>query len=154
VVWEYISPVCSAGPMHQGDSLWEGLNPVFRCYRYSPDYPAFEGRNMTPGDPIELPPAGLSSGRERLMPRVTGLTASPSAARHHVSFSFSLRSEGRLELAVYDSQGRFVEQVASGVRPAGKHSVPWQPGSLPAGAYFGRLSTGASSATRRFTLVR
>jgi hypothetical protein len=58
VVWKYISPVDSAGPMHQGESLWEARNRVFRCYRYGPDYSAFQGHTLMPGDPIEIyPPA-------------------------------------------------------------------------------------------------
>lgn len=31
-------------------------NPTFRCTRYSPNYPAFTGRNLTPGSFIELNP--------------------------------------------------------------------------------------------------
>ena len=28
-------------------------NTVFRAERYAPDHPAFDGRDLTPGDPIE-----------------------------------------------------------------------------------------------------
>ena len=154
VVWQYISPVCSSGPMHQGVPMSYRLNSVFRCYRYSPDYPAFEGRNLTPGGPIELPPAGLLTGGENVVPRVTGPTVVPSAARHQVSFGFSLSDEGRVELAVFDSQGRLVDEVLDGTRPAGRHRVLWRAGGLPAGTYFCHFSTEASSATRRFTVVR
>lgn len=54
-VWTYISPVAFSGPVNQGDTP-TGQNTVFRAYRYAPDYEAFTGRDLTPGEPIELNP--------------------------------------------------------------------------------------------------
>ena len=61
IVWEYICPVQQTGPIKQGDLPDEDLaradetmNSVFRVYKYPVDYPAFSGRNMTPGDFIEI----------------------------------------------------------------------------------------------------
>jgi hypothetical protein len=51
-VWEYVNPIRSTGPIQQGASAIQ--NAVFRAYRYGPDYAAFEGRELTPGDPLEL----------------------------------------------------------------------------------------------------
>ncbi len=53
--WEYINPVTFGGPISQGGQT-NGQNSVFRAYRYAPDYPAFDGVNLIPGDPIELNP--------------------------------------------------------------------------------------------------
>lgn len=53
-VWKYICPVNIDGIMHQGD---EAVNiQAFRVYRYSPDYPAFDGLELEPGEPIEINP--------------------------------------------------------------------------------------------------
>jgi len=52
-VWRYINPVNSTGLVEQGTTDF-GSNQVFRCYRYAPDYPAFDGKDLTPGEPIEL----------------------------------------------------------------------------------------------------
>lgn len=68
LAWKYICPVNDAGPMTQGDTIAEDLshpgelmNAVFRVYRYPATYPAFTGRTLTPGDPIELyPPKTLA----------------------------------------------------------------------------------------------
>jgi len=54
-LWEYLSPVIFGGLVSQGDTP-NGQNAVFRAYRYAPDYEAFTGRNLMPGDPIELNP--------------------------------------------------------------------------------------------------
>jgi len=55
-VWTYISPVTFSGPVSQGNTP-NGQNSVFRTYRYAPDYEAFTGRDLTPGEPIELNPS-------------------------------------------------------------------------------------------------
>ena len=54
IVWDYINPVAPSGPVSQGTNI--NNNSVFRAYRYGVDYPAFEGKDMTPGEPIELNP--------------------------------------------------------------------------------------------------
>lgn len=55
IVWEYINPAISSGAVvSQGDAVLVGTNSVFRIVRYAPDYLGFNGKDMTPGDPIEL----------------------------------------------------------------------------------------------------
>ncbi|MDI6857076.1 MAG: aryl-sulfate sulfotransferase [Dehalococcoidia bacterium] len=53
-VWRYVNPVNDQGPVYQGDP--PGSNWVFRAYRYATGYPAFAGKDLTPGEPIELYP--------------------------------------------------------------------------------------------------
>jgi hypothetical protein len=50
-VWEYINPEGNFGISPQGTNPQQ--NSVFRAYRYGPDHPGFEGRDLTPGDPLE-----------------------------------------------------------------------------------------------------
>lgn len=54
VHWEYINPSGTQGPVIQG--LPSPNNDTFKALRYGPEYPAFEGKEMTPGEPIELEP--------------------------------------------------------------------------------------------------
>ncbi|MGB1480877.1 MAG: aryl-sulfate sulfotransferase [Flavobacteriales bacterium] len=51
VVWEYVNPEGNFGISPQGSDPQQ--NGVFRAYRYGPDYPGFQGRDMTPGEPLE-----------------------------------------------------------------------------------------------------
>ena len=51
IVWQYITAYSQFGPIAQGDNPIG--NATFRAYRYGPEYPAFEGRDLTPGDPVE-----------------------------------------------------------------------------------------------------
>jgi hypothetical protein len=53
IVWDYVNPVGSTGVVAQGETAPED-NDVFKVRKYSPDYPAFVGRDLTPGDPVEL----------------------------------------------------------------------------------------------------
>lgn len=48
-VWRFINPaVGPEGSSHSGDEK-KPVNIVFRVHRYSPDYPAFEGKDLAPG---------------------------------------------------------------------------------------------------------
>ncbi|MFH1434739.1 MAG: aryl-sulfate sulfotransferase [Pseudomonadota bacterium] len=59
IVWMYVNPVDGRGPLIQGSPVpADGngrTNTVFRAYRYAPDYPGLEGRDLTPGDYLEQP---------------------------------------------------------------------------------------------------
>jgi hypothetical protein len=57
IVWDYISPVSGMTIVSQGTNPI--LNDVFRSERYSLDYAAFEGRDLTPSGPLELDPLPL-----------------------------------------------------------------------------------------------
>lgn len=55
MVWEYINPEGNFGISPQGTNPQQ--NSVFRAYRYGPEFPGFEGRDLTPGEPLEGPSA-------------------------------------------------------------------------------------------------
>ncbi|MBW1916001.1 MAG: aryl-sulfate sulfotransferase [Deltaproteobacteria bacterium] len=57
IVWEYAAPFDGNGPLKQGDPVLldvrgHQMNAVFKVHRYAPDYPAFKGRDMTPGESL------------------------------------------------------------------------------------------------------
>ncbi|WP_411895999.1 aryl-sulfate sulfotransferase [Winogradskyella sp. A2] len=55
-VWEYVNPVNNGiGTITEQGNLATG-NLTFRAIKYSVDYPAFTGRDLTPGLPIEINP--------------------------------------------------------------------------------------------------
>ena len=54
LVWDYINPVSQNGPVSQG-SLGSSRD-MFRAYRYSPDYAAFDDKDLTARDPLEIDP--------------------------------------------------------------------------------------------------
>ncbi len=54
-VWEYINPQTVAGTIFSQGDIAES-NLIFRAFKYAPNYAAFDGRDLTPGNPIELNP--------------------------------------------------------------------------------------------------
>jgi formylglycine-generating enzyme required for sulfatase activity len=63
LVWKYLNPVTGTGPLAQGATIPinpvrtdETMNSVFRVYKYAPDYAAFTGKEMIPGDFVESYP--------------------------------------------------------------------------------------------------
>jgi hypothetical protein len=52
VVWDYVNPIAIGGTTSQGGP--PAQNFVFKIRRYPVDHPAIGGRQLTPGDPIEL----------------------------------------------------------------------------------------------------
>ncbi|MFH0759738.1 MAG: aryl-sulfate sulfotransferase [Bacteroidota bacterium] len=55
IVWEYVSPVGASKVLSQGDDPASEKNIVYRAIKYTADYKAFDGRDLTPGLPIEKP---------------------------------------------------------------------------------------------------
>ncbi len=71
VVWKYLCPADANGPLTQGNVIpndpthpGEFMNAVFRVYKYDPSYSAFTGKVLTPGNFIELYPAGINETKE------------------------------------------------------------------------------------------
>ncbi|MGB1670017.1 MAG: hypothetical protein ACPHCT_00970, partial [Flavobacteriales bacterium] len=86
--WEYITAYNQFGALNQGNDPFG--NATFRAYRYAPDYAAFDGRDMTPGDPVEnnpLPfdcdlfPAPVDTTTQGVMERSVRLRIGPNPVR-------------------------------------------------------------------------
>ncbi len=56
VVWEYRHTISGGGPVFQGQQWNQSGGGSFRFERYLPDFPGLIGKDLTPGDPIELNP--------------------------------------------------------------------------------------------------
>jgi len=53
LVWDYINPVTKEyGILEYVPDCYPMTNSVFRAYRYGPDHPAFQGKDMTPRSTI------------------------------------------------------------------------------------------------------
>jgi hypothetical protein len=112
VVWEYINPEGNFGISPQGSDPQQ--NSVFRAYRYGPDYPGFQGRDMTPGDPLEgessypcelYIDSDTSSSWVGESPRRLALSAFPNPTSGQLSVAFPSRGTWSL----LDLSGREVE---------------------------------------------
>ena len=134
VVWEYQSPIAAALPVEQGTPAGTGHN-VFRCTRYAPDFAAFEGRDLTPGDVIEL----NSTATCELFTTPTSI-ADPDAnavqlVSDHGNNTISIRNiRERCHVEVFDLFGRVVAQTVASTDVHTLSTAGW-----PAGIYLFRV---------------
>jgi hypothetical protein len=148
IVWLYVNPVTRNGPMVQGDPIPIWQNSVFRATRFSPDYPGFIGKDLTPGDPIEIYPNSVDDSR---LPKPSSFTLRqnyPNPFNQNTIITYYLPDNkiqpARVQLLIYDLLGRLVRELINETQQPGEHTVTWKGtdnsgADLPSGVYFYRL---------------
>ena len=110
LVWDYINPVSNAGPISQGTTSFN--RDLFRATRYGEDYAAFEDKDMTPGDKLELNPfvddceifRETSSTEEELFLNDISIAPNPTSGLIFIT----IPSQETFLLNVFDISGRLV----------------------------------------------
>jgi hypothetical protein len=151
LVWLYVSPVGTNGPLVQG--LPPANNRVFRAKRYAPDHPAFAGRDLTPQGPIELP-VGTGAALAGRDPGLRLLPSFPNPARSVTRFAFSLDARAAARLEIFDVTGRRVTTLVDRILPAGEHAREWRLDGVASGVYFYSLSAGGRTEARKLVVAR
>ena len=152
LVWLYVNPVNSSGPVYQGDPPLN--NNVFWATRYTPDYPGFDGQNMTPGDPIELYPTDISYNKD-ILPGVFSLSQNyPNPFNANTTIEFRLNKPHYVKLSVYDLLGRENQVLMAKEKQAGSYRVTFDASGLSSGVYFYRLQAGDISETQRMIILK
>ncbi len=78
----------------------------------------------------------------------------PSPARDRVQVEVTLEQPGALAVDVYDVLGRRVHQMADEQAAAGTQQFAWEPGDMPAGMYFIRITLDERAETRPLMLMK
>ena len=161
VVWTYVNPVSLAGaltwssaipddPSHPG----EKLNSVFRTYCYAPDYAAFSGKTLTPGDYVEKFATAVSDESDQL-PRSFELRQNyPNPFNPTTSLSYQLHAVSQVSLKVFDALGREVAVLVDGRQAPGSYTVRFDASKLASGVYCYRLSADGFISTKKMILLR
>ena len=157
IVWQYVNPVTGSGILTQGEQVPSGgqgkTNSVFKIQRYAPDYPAFSGRTLTPGDFIEKYSSTIV---DEAIPHELELPQNypnPFSDQTTIAFSFPqptgnlLESRKDLSLRVYDVFGREVldltpQALTSDVVVLHRNQLPC------AGLFFYRLEANGVRVTK------
>ncbi|MCA9729947.1 MAG: hypothetical protein KC729_19845, partial [Candidatus Eisenbacteria bacterium] len=84
---------------------------------------------------------------------------SPNPFQAATDLRFMLPSKDRVELGIFDVNGRHVRSLISGAREAGEHRVRWdgaddQGHPVASGTYFAKMAVGDWSATRSLVVIR
>ena len=156
IVWKYISPVSGSIILTQG-SVPE-YTSLARCTRYPIDFPGFEGRDMTPGDPIELYASGLA-GEPVVKPSHFALQNFPNPFNPTTTIHYSLPQALNYTLTIRDIQGREVMRRTETSKTPGTYSMQWSGRdaggrSVESGIYFCSLKGGAQSQTIKMVYLR
>jgi hypothetical protein len=163
LVWLYVNPIINTGPMYYNDPIPGGRNWVFRVYRYSPDYPGFNGRDLTPGDPIELYPTDVEETEVDLIPEHFALLQNhPNPFNPTTSIRFRITDFGFVSLKVYDVLGNEIATLVNEDKPAGVYEVEFSrdlihqsaDGGLSSGVYFYQLLAGNFVETKKMMLIK
>ncbi|GAB5519579.1 MAG: hypothetical protein RhofKO_18300 [Rhodothermales bacterium] len=78
----------------------------------------------------------------------------PNPFRHATTIRFTLRRAARVQLEVFDVQGRRVQAVFRGTLPAGTHTRPFEAANMPSGTYLARLTADGQTLTHPLSIVR
>jgi len=128
-VWDYINPMRSTlGPAVQGEPIFG--NNVFRALRYKPDYSGFEGRDLIPGDPIELEPLEsecVITSTEKVLLEVANFQLVQSL----IVDNLEVLSEKKSKVQIVNLSGN---QLYQGIVNKGQSQIDVS--SYPSGMYF------------------
>ena len=80
--------------------------------------------------------------------------AYPNPFNGAVRIPFSVPVSARVNVTLYDLNGRQVAKLVDEVRPAGSHEVGWVANSAPSGIYLVRMATAEYQKTQRLVLIK
>jgi hypothetical protein len=155
IVWLYINPVIASGPMIQGDPIPVGQNRVFRTYRYAPDYPGFIGKDLTPGDPIEIIISDIKENGNDLTPEEFKLSQNyPNPFNPSTTIKYAVPTNEFVNLTVYNVLGKVISILVNEQKPAGNYEILFKASELPSGIYFYKLATSDFTSTKKMILLK
>ncbi|MCB2201088.1 T9SS type A sorting domain-containing protein [bacterium] len=104
-----------------------------------------------------LPTSDLAvdDGPLNLLPLAhTVLSNFPNPFNQTTSITYTLRQAGRMELTLYDMQGRLIRTIDTGFREAGFYTHSLTMNDLASGTYFLRLVANGDVVNRKITLLK
>jgi hypothetical protein len=78
----------------------------------------------------------------------------PNPFNPTTSITYDVASECKLELSIFDVQGRLIEELVSGVVHAGYYEIQWNANGQASGMYFLRMVTPKSAMTQKLILMK
>jgi len=106
IVWEYINPTGANGAIQGQTNPSPALS--FRAIRYTPDYAAFTGKTLTPGNPIENSPwltnCVIYNSYNNIKALEKEFLAYPNPSHQNIIIEI----EDEVELSVFNNLGQLV----------------------------------------------
>lgn len=157
-----------------GDKVFAALNLSDRMQSVTLNGTAFIGayRNVFTGDtvtlaaeaPLMLPAWGYivyeaiapdTGVLDETLPDAFELGQNyPNPFKTATSISYTLAAPVEVTLTIFDALGREIRVLASGIKPAGAHTISVAATDLPNGVYVYKLVAGNRTETKQFVLLR
>lgn len=138
-VWQYQNPVALNGVLEDGQNPNNVQTRIFRTLRYPLDYPAFDGRDLTPQGVIELDPAdfecALLNTEEFINPNIVKVWPNPSSNFIEIKSTQPIDS-----IDLYDINGRFITSFKQS-----RQNIS----NLATGIYFAKIYRGKQTISKR-----
>jgi len=152
MVWRYVNPVDEDGPLPE--NVEPETNELGGVYRYPLDYPAFDGKDMTPKGPIEL-----ESIIECPVSIDVELEVSAPVFVNSTSLSYQLDATDHVSIKIYNALGQEVRTLVNESKSPGGHTVIWdgtdnQGYQLRPGVYFCSLTSANLNLNARVVLTK
>ena len=80
--------------------------------------------------------------------------AYPNPFNPSTSISFSIPNAMHVDVSIYDTNGRMVEQLVSGVKSAGVYEINWNADLNASGLYFIRFNADGNVHTQKILLIK
>ncbi len=129
VAWEYEIPLFGDFPATQGQNISDNAN--FRAYKYGPDYPGFDGLDLTPGLPIENNPNDCELVSSTKQEQNIEVYLQYNSSNNRIEVLANVHDVEQVFL--YDLQGKLLHQFIPGISNA---SVEFEPNF---GLYLGTI---------------
>lgn len=115
-----------------------------------------EGTSTSLGDPQDgaVPAVRPNHMGAQMMDGTTLWQSTPNPASSGAEIRFYMPEEGAVEMNLYDSQGRLVQNLTAGVQTEGQHTVPVMLDNVASGRYFYTLRTSAGALTLALDVVK
>jgi len=123
MVWKYVNPINRHGIIEQGTIPVQ--NSVFRAYRYSPDYPGFNGKTLFPLDSLGVTLSVDTDQRESTPKEFSLYQNFPNPFNGYTTISFNLLLLDEVVLTIYNLSGQLLKQIHYQPSNAGLNSVVW-----------------------------
>jgi len=106
---------------------------------------------IEPGDHIV---SVEKENRSGITDQITLLQNYPNPFNLATNIYYTLKSNGKVRLSVYDVVGREVAVLVNGVQPAGNHQVQFSGSNLASGIYFYRLNVRDQITIKKMILIK
>jgi len=165
IVWEYKTPLRGGNPVSQGDTLSINDNLTFRFKRIPVDYPAFDGKDLSPKGWIELNPDSSfcdllvtidedETGAD-LLPKQFDLSQNyPNPFNPSTTISYALPTDEFVSLTVYNVLGKAITTLVNEQKHAGSYNISFNASELPSGVYFYKLIAGNYVSIKKMLLLK